>query len=137
CHSLELSLEIDLDLGRVEGIETDFDGLAGQMGRSFVETLVQQEGAIAAHQSVHPMKEQAAQIGGGRELPDVFNVALPAQQRGGLQSAVLGAVIDVVDPGPQKLVQRFQRQGEFGIEVGQELFAQRAEVALDFAAPFG
>jgi len=50
------------------------------------------------------MKEQAAQIGGGRKLPDVFDVALPAQQRGGFESTVWGAVIDGVDPGPQTLV---------------------------------
>ena len=100
----EFSLEIDLDLGGVERIETHFDGFAGQMRRGFVEAVVQQESAIAAHQAIQAMEEEAAQIGGRRELADVLDIALPAQQRGGPQSAVLGAVINVFDPGPQAVV---------------------------------
>ena len=101
---LELSLKIDLDLGRVERIETDFDGLIEQMGRSLVETLVQQERTIAAHQSVHTMKEQAAQIGGGRELADLFDITLPTRQRSASERAMLGAMIDAFDPDPQAIV---------------------------------
>ena len=37
---MRLSLEIDLHFGGIEGIETDFDGLAGQMRRGFVEASV-------------------------------------------------------------------------------------------------
>jgi len=74
------------------------------MRRSFVEAVVQQEGAIAAHQAVQAIEEEAAQIGGRRELADVLDIALPAQQRSGAQGAVLGAVIGVFDPGPETVV---------------------------------
>jgi len=50
------------------------------------------------------MEEQTPQIGGGWDLADVFDIALPAQGRGGSQGAVLGAVIDVFDPGPETMV---------------------------------
>ena len=56
----EFSLEIDLHFGGVERIETHLDGFAGQMRRRFVETVVQQEGAIAAHQAIEAMEEEAA-----------------------------------------------------------------------------
>ena len=135
--ALRLSLEIDLDLGGVEGIETHLDGFAGQMRRGFVEAVVQQEGAIAAHQAIQAIEEEAAQIGGRRELADLLDIALPAQQRSGSQRAVLGAVIGVFDPGPQAVVQLFERERLFGVEVGEELLAHGAEVALDFAAAFG
>jgi hypothetical protein len=51
------------------------------------------------------MEEEAAQIGGRRKLANVLDIALPAQQRRGPQGAVLGAVIAVVDPGPQALIE--------------------------------
>ena len=100
----EFSLEIDLDLSGVERIEAHLDGFAGQMRRGLVETVVQQESAIAAHQAIQAMEEEAAQIGGRRELADLLDIALPAQQRSGSQSAVFGAVIDVFDPGPETVV---------------------------------
>ena len=78
-RALGFSLEIDLHFGGIEGIETDLDGFAGQMRRGFVEAVVQQEGAIAAHQTVQAIEEEAAQIGGRRELADVLDIALPAQ----------------------------------------------------------
>ena len=112
-RALRFSLEIDLDLGGVERIEAHFDGFAGQMRRRFVEAVLQQEGAIAAHQAIQAMEEEAAQIGGRRQLTDVLDIALPAQQRGGPQGAVLGAVIGVFDPGPQTVVQLFQRERLF------------------------
>jgi hypothetical protein len=101
---LRFSLEIDLHFGGIEGIETDFDGFAGQVRWSFVEAVVQQEGAIAAHQAVQAIEEEAAQIGGRRELADMLDIALPAQQRGGAQGAVLGAMVGVFDPGPETVV---------------------------------
>ena len=48
----EFSLQPDLDLRGVERIEAHFDGLASQMRRSLVETVVQQEGGIAAHHAI-------------------------------------------------------------------------------------
>ena len=49
---------------------------------------------------------------------------------------MLGAVIDI-EPGPQALVQLFQRQRLFAVQVVQELFARRAEEPFDLPASFG
>ena len=103
------ALEIDLQHRGVERIEARFDGLAGQMGRCFVEAVLQQEGAIAAHHAVQAMEEETAEVGGWRQLADVFDIALPTQQRRGSQGAVLGAVINV-EPGPQAVVQLIERE---------------------------
>ena len=56
------------------------------------------------HQAVQAIEEEAAQIGGRRELADVLDIALPAQQRGGVQGAVLGAMVGVFDPDPETVV---------------------------------
>ena len=74
------------------------------MRRGFVEAVVQQEGAIAAHQTVQAIEEEAAQIGGRRELADVLDIALPAQQRSGAQGTVVGAMVGVFNPGPETVV---------------------------------
>ena len=103
-RALRFSLEMNLHFGGIERIETHLDGFAGEMGRSFVILVVQQKSAIAAHQAIEAIEEEAAEIGGRRELTDLFDIALPAQQRSGSQSAVLGAVINVFDPGPVTVV---------------------------------
>src|SRR5580700_40835 len=83
------------------------------------------------------MKEETTQIGGRRKLADLFDIALPTQQRRGLQRAVLMAVIDSFEPMPQALVELLDREQNFGIERGQKLFARRTEEAFDLAAAFG
>src|SRR5207302_4301628 len=88
----------------LQTIEAHFDGLAGQMRRRLVETVVQQEGGIAAHQAIEAMEEQTAQIGGRRELADLFDIALPTRERSGPESAMFGAVIDAFDPDPETVV---------------------------------
>jgi hypothetical protein len=50
------------------------------------------------------MKEHAAQIRRRRELTDMFDITLPAQQRSGPEGAVFATMIDVVDPRPQRLI---------------------------------
>jgi len=72
------------------------------------------------------MKEDAAQVGGGRKLADVIDVALPAQQGRGLERAVLAAMVDGVEPVPEALVQLVQREQGGRIERGQELLADGA-----------
>lgn len=103
-RGFELSLKPDLDLGGVERIEANLDGVTGPRRRRLLETVVQQEGRIAAHHAIEAMEEQAAQIGGRRELADLLDIALPARQRSGPQSAVCGAVIDAFDPDPETVV---------------------------------
>jgi hypothetical protein len=71
------------------------------------------------------VKEEAAEVGGRRQLADVLDVALPTQQRCGPQGAVLGAVINV-EPRPQTLVQLFQSERLFAIQIVQELVPTRA-----------
>jgi hypothetical protein len=44
------------------------------------------ERCTAAHQAVEAIEEEAAQIGGRRELADVLDIALPAQQRRGFKA---------------------------------------------------
>ena len=107
------------------------------MRRRFEETILQQEGGIAAHQPVHAMEEETAQIGGRRKLADLFDIALPAQQRRGPESAVFGAVIDVVEPVHKRSLSCSSESRLFGIEVGQKLFAHGTEEAFDLAAAFG
>jgi hypothetical protein len=55
-----LAFRVNLQLGKIERIEAHFDALAGQRRGRFEETILQQEGGIAAHQPVHAMKEQTA-----------------------------------------------------------------------------
>jgi hypothetical protein len=98
------SLKPDLDLQGVEGIEPHFDGVTGQMRRGLVETVVQQESGIAAYQAIKAMKEKTAQIGRGRKLSDVFDIALPAEDRSSPEGAVFGTMIDAFDPDPETLV---------------------------------
>src|SRR5580658_3325883 len=100
----EFSLKPDLDLRGVERIEAHLDGVTGQIGRRLVETVVQQEGGIAAHQAIQAMEEETVQVGGRRELADLLDVALPAQQRSGPESAMFGTVIDTLDPDPEAVV---------------------------------
>jgi len=107
------------------------------MSRGFIEAAAQQEGGIAPHQAVETVEEEAMEIGAGRKLAHVFNIFLPTQERCGSQSAVLRAVIDVLDPGVEPIVQLVEREPAFGIEVGQELLAHGAEAAFNLAAPFG
>jgi hypothetical protein len=83
------------------------------------------------------MEEQAAQIGGGRELTDVFNVALPARQRRRAESAVFGAVIDAFDPDLEPVVQLIERERAFGIQIGDELLPDGAEAAFNLATALG
>ena len=80
---MQLSLKPDLDLSIIERIEAHLDGVTGQMRRSFVETVVQQESGVTAHDAIEAMEEEAAQISRRRELADAFDIALPAQQRSG------------------------------------------------------
>src|ERR1700720_4009738 len=83
------------------------------------------------------MEEESAQIGRRRELPNVFDVALPTQQRSGPERAVLGAMIDAFDPDPETIIQLVERERTFGIEVSEELVAHGPEATLDFPAAFG
>jgi len=109
CRGFQFSLKPDLDLRGVERVETHLDGVAGQMRRSLVEELVQQEGRVAAYQAVEAMEEETAQIGKRRRLADLLDVALPAQERSRV----------------------------FGNEVGEELLARRSEKVLNLSAALG
>ena len=106
------------------------------MRRRFVETAMQLEGAIAAHHPIQAVEEETAEVGGRRQLTDVLDIALPAQQGRGAQAAVLGAVVDV-EPGPQAFVQLLQRQRLFAIQVVQELFASERKNRSIFPRPSG
>src|SRR5438270_678908 len=86
------------------------------MGRSFVEIPTQQEGGVATREPIQAIKEQPAQIAGRRELADPFDVSLPAQQGSGSQPAVLRHVIDLLEPGPQTIIQLHERKRSFGLE---------------------
>src|SRR5450759_4550387 len=94
-RALRFSVAVDFHVRQVERIEAHLDAFAGQLRRRFKEAVAQQEGGVAAYQAVNAMKEQAAHIGGGRQLADLFDVTLPAQERRGLERTVLAAVIAV------------------------------------------
>ena len=136
-HALRFSLEIDLHLGGVERIETHFDGFAGQMRRGFVEAVLQQESAIAAHQAIQAMEEETAEIGGRRELADVLDIALPAQQRSGSQSAVLGAVIGVSIQAHRRSFSSSSESVCLRSRLVRNCSRHGAEEALDFSAALG
>lgn len=76
--------KVDVGLGRVHGIEADLDFVADQMGGGFIEAFLQQERAIASDDAVEAEEEQAPDIGGGRQLTDLFDIALPAGKRRGV-----------------------------------------------------
>jgi hypothetical protein len=82
-------LKPDLCLGGVERIEAHFYGVTGQIRRGLIKTVVQQERGIAAYQAIEAMEEKTTQVGGRRELTDVFDIALPARDGRGLERAVL------------------------------------------------
>ena len=96
---------------------------------------MQLERAVAAHDAIQAVEEETAEVGGRRQLANVLDVALPTEQGRGPQAAVLAAVVEV-EPGPQALVQLFQRQRLFAIQVVQELFPTRPAKAFDLAPAF-
>src|SRR5688572_23266068 len=93
-------IEVNIHDVGIERIEPRLDALTGQMRRRLVEPALQQEGRVTADRAYYPIEEETAHIGCRRDLPDLFDVALPTQQRGGAQGAVFGDVVAVVDPGP-------------------------------------
>ncbi len=97
-RGLKLSFKVDLHFDGIEWIETDFNAFAGQMRRSFIETAKDEERGIASDESIDAIEEQAAQVGGWRQLTDVFDVPLPALEWRGFQSSVFFAVIDRFEP---------------------------------------
>jgi len=133
-HGLRFPLEVDLHLGEIERVETHFDGLAGKLRRNLVELSAQHEGGITAHESIQAIEEQTSQIGRRRELTNMFNVSLPAQQGSGSQAAVFGTVIDLLNPNPQALVQLFERNGSLRIQIGKKLFPQRSKKKVNLDA---
>ena len=76
-----LAATVDFHVRQIERIEAYFDALASQMRRCFKEAPAQQERRIAAHQTIRAMKEQAARVGGRRQLTDPVDVTLPTQKR--------------------------------------------------------
>ena len=98
-YALRLALKINLYTGRIERVEAGFDGLPGQMRRGFVEAAVQLERAVTPHETIEAMEEETAEVRGRRQLADVLDIALPAEQGRGSDAAVLGAVV-AVQPGP-------------------------------------
>src|SRR6266478_1531831 len=103
-RGFQFYLKPDLNLRDVERLEAHFDGVTGQMRRSLVETVMQQEGGIPAHHTIQAMEEETAQIGGGRELADLLDIALPTRERGASERAMFGAMINAFDPDPQAIV---------------------------------
>jgi len=53
-----------------------------------VEAILQQESAVAAHHAIQAMEEETAEVGGGRQLADVLDIALPTQHSGVVSSAL-------------------------------------------------
>src|ERR1019366_2251283 len=136
-RALRFAVAVDFHGRQVQRIEAHLDAFAGQLRRRFKEAIAQPEGGVAADQPVDAMKEQTAHVRGGRKLPDLLDVTLPAQERRGLPRAVLAAVIDGVEPGPEPLVQLLDGQPRLGIERGKKLLAHGTEEAFDLAASFG
>src|SRR5437016_14370882 len=128
--TLKLAVEPDIHLGGIERIETDLDALAGQMGRRFVEAFPQQECGIAPDQTSETVEEQAAQVSGGRQLTNLLDIPLPAQERRGLQSTVAGTVIGILQPSREARVQILDRYDVLQIQACQKLFPYGAEEAF-------
>ena len=85
------------------------------MRGGLVEPVLQKEGRVTAYHADNPVKEKAANVGCRWDLPDLFDIALPTQERGRAQGAVLGGVVGVVDPGPEPGVDGFHGEGLFAI----------------------
>jgi hypothetical protein len=136
-HAFRLTVPIEIDFGRIEGIESHLHPLADQMRRGFIKAVAQPEGGIAADQAEQAVKEEPAEIGGRRQWADLLDVALPTAERRGPQRAMDRAVVDGLNPGPQSLVEFLQAQQRLGVQAGQELFSPRAKEAFYFSPALG
>src|SRR5262249_8604425 len=103
------------------------------MRRRFIETALQQKGTVTAHHAIQAMEEEPAEVGGRRELANTLDVSLPTQQWCCPQGAVLGTVIEV-EPRPQPLVELFEGESLFAVQVVQELFPARPEEPFHLSA---
>ena len=109
------------------------------MGRSFIETVLEQKRGIAADHAIQAVEEQTADIGGGWQLANALDIALPALKRSGVGSpaAVGGAVIGGLNPGVQTTVEILHARHMLQIQTRQKLFPDAAEETFDFPAAFG
>src|SRR5260370_25606410 len=106
------------------------------MGGRFIETFVEQEGGIAADDEVQAIEKQTADIGGGGQLTDALDVALPAlQRRDVVQTAVERAVIGGFNPGIQTRVPILHSCDMLQNQPGQKLFADTSEKPFRFPTP--
>jgi hypothetical protein len=106
--TLELSVKVDIELGKIQRIKANLDAFAGKFRRGLVKTAAQQEGGVFANGAIDAMEEGAMQVSGWGELSNLFDIVLPAQQRGGMDCRMLAAVIVAVNPGPESIIEFFE-----------------------------
>src|SRR5438093_1863525 len=119
CLTLEAAVNVDVGCASIKGIEPYLDALTDQMRGRFVKPVLQKEGRVTANHAGEPVEEQAAHVGCRWDLPDLLDVALPAQERGRAQRAVRGGVRGAVEPAPDTGVEYVQRGGSLALLIGQ------------------
>ena len=131
----ERAVEIQFNLGQVEGIKAQFEGAPRIRGSDLVTIALQGQGGIAADLAfLAPEKGAAHGFGiGVANLVESSGVACPGTLVG---FTVLVPVIDTLEPRPERHVEFRQGRDVRWLNFGQELQTQRFEKALLFAFGF-
>ena len=96
-----IGVQEQLDVRKVEGVEAQFEPAAGQAGVDLVGVALQVEGGVLAHLAELAPQEGFAQdlrIGGA----DLLQASLVALQRGLSGLGMFVAVVDQLQPGPER-----------------------------------
>ena len=116
-------------------IDDQAHGLAGELIRH-LETLAQiRHRAVLPDEARDPVVEQRIELRGlGAQRADSGQVSLVARQwRQAAQAGVRGAVIDLLQPGPQPCVEIVQARDAPLIKLAEELISKCAVPALQLA----
>ena len=121
------------------GVHHQPDAAPGQLEGHLEALALVGHRAVLLDQALHPVVEQGVELRGARaQAADARQVALVAcQRRHALQAAVLGAVVDLLQPSPQPRVEVAQIVDAALVEFAQELVPDGPVPALELALPLG
>ena len=128
----------DLDGARRRrvGVVAQGDGFADEPGVGLVESCVEAHRSVFHDLAFGLEEEEVVEVCAGVGVAHVVPGERALVERGApVESAVGGAVVLALDPGPQGAVQRLKALGGLGAEVGEPGGAKGAEEAFDCSLP--